>query len=234
MSFAMGTPLLDGCVLAVLAEEDTYGYALTQRVKGVLDISESTLYPILCRLQKKGHLTVDDRPYQGRNRRYYAITYTGQERLEQARREWESFRDGVETLLMKGKTEHEWSGISGIAEPGFVAMLGESVSGAVTVTVPADARIRTAKIETSMGDIALSGLSGGVIDAESDMGDVSARDMGDVDELDPSSSTGDVFRSGKPARKTDLETDMGAVTVTAACAPRSAAMIWSAASAKSR
>ncbi len=100
----------------------------------------------------------------------------------------------------------------------FVAALGESVSGIVTVTVPADARLRTAKIETSMGDVGLSGLSGGVIDAESDMGDVSARDMGDVDELDLSSSMGDVSLSGKLARKTDLETDMGAVTVNAACA----------------
>ena len=66
MSFAMGTPLLDGCVLAILDQEDTYGYALTQRVKGVLDISESTLYPVLRRLQKEGCLTVYDQPYQGR------------------------------------------------------------------------------------------------------------------------------------------------------------------------
>ena len=54
MTFAMGTPLLDGCVLAILDQEDTYGYALTQRVKGVLDISESTLYPVLRRLKRKG------------------------------------------------------------------------------------------------------------------------------------------------------------------------------------
>ena len=100
----------------------------------------------------------------------------------------------------------------------LVAALGESVSGTVTVTVPADARLRTAKIETSMGNIKLSGLSGGVIDVESDMGDVSAWDLRDVDELDLSSSKGDVALSGKLARKTDLETDMGTVAVNAACA----------------
>ena len=66
MAFAMGTPLLDGCVLAILQREDTYGYALTQQVKSVLDISESTLYPVLRRLQQDGCLSVYDQPYQGR------------------------------------------------------------------------------------------------------------------------------------------------------------------------
>lgn len=105
MAFAMGTPLLDGCVLAVLSKEDTYGYALTQQVKGVLDISESTLYPVLRRLQSEGCLAVYDRPYQGRNRRYYVITQAGKERLSQSRREWTQFRDGVEQLLSKEEAE---------------------------------------------------------------------------------------------------------------------------------
>ena len=103
MAFAMGTSLLDGCVLAILDQEDTYGYALTQRVKGVLDISESTLYPILRRLQKEGCLTVYDQPYQGRNRRYYAITHAGKQRLVQIRQEWQAFRNDVEALLWKEK-----------------------------------------------------------------------------------------------------------------------------------
>lgn len=107
MSFAMGTPLLDGCVLAILDQEDTYGYALTQRVKGVLDISESTLYPVLRRLQKEGCLTVYDQPYQGRNRRYYAITHAGKRRLAEARREWRMFRDSVESLLLKEETSDD-------------------------------------------------------------------------------------------------------------------------------
>ena len=107
MTFAMGTPLLDGCVLAILDQEDTYGYALTQRVKGVLDISESTLYPVLRRLQKEGCLTVYDQPYQGRNRRYYAITHAGKGRLAEARREWQMFRDRVESLLLKEETSDD-------------------------------------------------------------------------------------------------------------------------------
>ena len=99
MAFAMGTPLLDACVLSVLSRGDTYGYALTQQVKARLDISESTLYPVLRRLERDGHLTVYDQPYQGRNRRYYAITKLGMVCLEERRREWSDFRDGLEELL---------------------------------------------------------------------------------------------------------------------------------------
>ncbi len=106
MALSMGAPLLDGCVLALLEEEDLYGYALTQRVKAVLDISESTLYPVLRRLQKDGCLSVYDQPYQGRNRRYYAITRRGQDRLEQIRGEWRQLRNNLDHLLLEG-TEDE-------------------------------------------------------------------------------------------------------------------------------
>lgn len=101
MAFAMGTPLLDACVLAVLSEGDTYGYVLTQQVKQVLDISESTLYPVLRRLQQEGALVVYDQPYQGRNRRYYTISAPGRTRLEESRREWRHFRDGIDQLIMR-------------------------------------------------------------------------------------------------------------------------------------
>ena len=106
MALSMGAPLLDGCVLALLEEEDLYGYALTQRVKAVLDISESTLYPVLRRLQKDGCLSVYDQPYQGRDRRYYAITRRGQDRLEQIRGEWRQLRNNLDHLLLEG-TEDE-------------------------------------------------------------------------------------------------------------------------------
>lgn len=98
MAFAMGTTLLEGCVLAVLSRGDTYGYVLTQQIKGLLDISESTLYPVLRRLQQAGCLAVYDRPYQGRNRRYYTITKAGQDCLDRCRgsgapsgTEWSNF-----------------------------------------------------------------------------------------------------------------------------------------------
>lgn len=105
MAFAIGTQLLDACVLAVLERGDAYGYILTQRVKENLDISESTLYPVLRRLQRDGLLRVYDRPYQGRNRRYYGITPTGRTQLARRRDEWNSFRDGVEALLKEDKPD---------------------------------------------------------------------------------------------------------------------------------
>lgn len=95
----MSPQLLDGCVLAVLSRGDAYGYVLTQQMKAQLDISESTLYPVLRRLQRDGLLTVYDRPYQGRNRRYYAITPVGRIQLDRRRQEWMQFRNGVEELL---------------------------------------------------------------------------------------------------------------------------------------
>ncbi len=105
MAFAMGTPLLDACVLAVLSGGDAYGYSLTQRVKERLDISESTLYPVLRRLERDGYLRVYDRPFQGRNRRYYAITQVGRTYLDVRRGEWKEFRDGVDALLEE-ESEH--------------------------------------------------------------------------------------------------------------------------------
>ena len=74
-------------------------------MKTRLDISESTLYPVLRRLQRDGLLTVYDRPFQGRNRRYYAITPVGRTQLERRREAWRQFRDGVEEL-MKEDVEH--------------------------------------------------------------------------------------------------------------------------------
>lgn len=99
MAYTLGPQLLEACVLAVLARQDAYGYILTQKVKERLDISESALYPVLRRLQQEGCLAVYDSPYQGRNRRYYAITPAGRSRLAQDRADWASFRENVEYLL---------------------------------------------------------------------------------------------------------------------------------------
>ncbi len=99
MAIPLGAGLLDACVLAMLARDDLYGYALTQSVQSVADISESTLYPVLRRLQKDGCLTTYDQPFQGRNRRYYAITPQGRERLEQTAGEWKIFKARIDALL---------------------------------------------------------------------------------------------------------------------------------------
>lgn len=99
MNFPLSAGLLEACVLAELNRRDVYGYQLTQQLRQVLDISESTLYPVLRRLQKENCLITYDQPYQGRNRRYYQITLQGQERLRQALAEWKDYKNGIERVL---------------------------------------------------------------------------------------------------------------------------------------
>lgn len=105
MVFSVASPLLDGCVLALIDQGDTYGYALTQGIQQWLEISESTLYPILRRLQQQGALQTYDKPFQGRNRRYYAITPVGKVLLKAYRDEWHSYREKVEALLFGAEGE---------------------------------------------------------------------------------------------------------------------------------
>lgn len=107
MAFAIGSQLLDSCVLAVLSHGDAYGYILIQQIKPVLDISESTLYPVLRRLQAEGCLAAYDRAIQGRNRRYYTITDVGWQRLAESRQQWAVYRDGVDQLLREEDGDDE-------------------------------------------------------------------------------------------------------------------------------
>lgn len=100
MLFAPSGALLEACVLALLDEEDLYGYMLTQSMQSVATLSESTLYPVLRRLEKQGFLRVYDQQYQGRNRRYYAITSRGREQLETYRAEWKGYRERLSRLIL--------------------------------------------------------------------------------------------------------------------------------------
>ena len=101
MSFPISAALLDAIVLSVVAQEPegTYGYRITQQVTHPLELSESTLYPVLRRLQKNGSLTTYDRPYQGRNRRYYRITVSGRALLDQYRKDWLTYKQQVDFFL---------------------------------------------------------------------------------------------------------------------------------------
>lgn len=106
MAIQLGGNLLEACVLAVVRNEDVYGYRLTQEVREALDISESTLYPVLRRLQKDGFLYTYDEPYQGRNRRYYQITDLGHQKYEEFIQEWDAYKKKVDRVLIGG-VEHE-------------------------------------------------------------------------------------------------------------------------------
>ncbi|MCL2652588.1 MAG: PadR family transcriptional regulator [Propionibacteriaceae bacterium] len=91
--------LLDAAVLAVVAKGDTYGYALTARVRDSLDVAESTIYPVLRRLEKEGSLWCYDVPSDGRNRRYYAVTDLGRAKLEALKTQWGSFKTKIDDVF---------------------------------------------------------------------------------------------------------------------------------------
>ena len=100
MNFTAGSALLDAVVLSVVSLEGTYGYKITQDVRQVMDVSESTLYPVLRRLQKDGLLETYDMEFQGRNRRYYKITSNGMILLDKYRSEWLTYKSGIDKILL--------------------------------------------------------------------------------------------------------------------------------------
>lgn len=105
MIFNIAGPLLDALVLAVINRSDTYGYEITQKIRKSTTISESTLYPILRRLQKDNCLEVYDKEFQGRNRRYYTITAKGKKLLDLYLEEWKLYKVKIETVFLEGSKD---------------------------------------------------------------------------------------------------------------------------------
>lgn len=104
MVFNTGAALLDAIVLAVVSreKEGTYGYKITQDVRKVIEVSESTLYPVLRRLQKDECLEVYDRQFDGRNRRYYKVTDKGRLQLNLYQTEWENYSRKINEIFEGG------------------------------------------------------------------------------------------------------------------------------------
>ena len=88
MDIQLKRGLLDVCVLAAIKNEDSYGYQIIKDMKPYVEISESTLYPILRRLEGAQLLTVRKAEHNGRLRKYYDITPQGVQRVEDFKAEW--------------------------------------------------------------------------------------------------------------------------------------------------
>ncbi len=88
MDIQLKRGLLDVCVLAAIKNEDSYGYKIIKDLKPCIELSESTLYTILKRLENSGMLTVRSAEYDGRLRKYYHITQNGIRRIDEFRDEW--------------------------------------------------------------------------------------------------------------------------------------------------
>ena len=88
MDIQLKRGLLEVCVLAAIKTEDSYGYRIVKDLNPYVEISESTLYPILRRLEGAQLLTVKSVEHNGRLRKYYSITEQGRERIESFKSEW--------------------------------------------------------------------------------------------------------------------------------------------------
>ena len=106
MDIQMKRGLLDVCVLAAIKDEDSYGYQIIKDIKRYLDISESTLYPILRRLEAAEMLTVRTAEHNGRLRKYYHITAAGLGRIEDFKTEWKEVMS-IYKFVTKGDTDNE-------------------------------------------------------------------------------------------------------------------------------
>ncbi len=88
MDIQLKRGLLDICVLKAIKNEDSYGYKIIKDMKPFVEISESTLYPILRRLESSAMLTVKTVEHNGRLRKYYHITQEGIKRIDEFKDEW--------------------------------------------------------------------------------------------------------------------------------------------------
>lgn len=95
--------LLDVCVLAAIKSEDSYGYQIIKDLKPFVEISESTLYPILRRLEASNLLTVRSVEHNGRLRKYYHITNLGKNRIKEFKEEWREVLSIYEFVIKEDK-----------------------------------------------------------------------------------------------------------------------------------
>lgn len=105
MDIQLKRGLLDVCVLAAIKDEDSYGYKIIKDLKPYVELSESTLYTILKRLEAASMLTVRTAEHDGRLRKYYHITDAGHRRIEEFKSEWKEVIS-IYQFVTKGEEEH--------------------------------------------------------------------------------------------------------------------------------
>ena len=101
MDIQLKRGLLDVCVLAAIKDEDSYGYKIIKDMKPYIELSESTLYTILKRLETANMLNVETAEHSGRLRKYYHITSKGIRRLEEFKEEWKEL-NSIYLYIVRG------------------------------------------------------------------------------------------------------------------------------------
>lgn len=105
MDIQLKRGLLDVCVLTAIKSEDSYGYKIIKDMKPYIELSESTLYTILKRLETAKMLTVRTAEHGGRLRKYYHITEAGLQRIEEFKEEWQEIL-AIYQFVTKEDGEH--------------------------------------------------------------------------------------------------------------------------------
>lgn len=103
MDIQLKRGLLDVCVLAAIRDEDSYGYKIIKDMKPYIELSESTLYTILKRLETARMLTVRTAEHDGRLRKYYRITPLGVARIEEFKEDWNEMRSIYRFVTKEGE-----------------------------------------------------------------------------------------------------------------------------------
>ena len=106
MDIQLKRGLLDVCVLSAIKDEDSYGYKIIKDMSAYIEMSESTLYTILKRLELTGMLTVKTVEHGGRLRKYYHITRHGLKRIDEFKKEWSEVMS-IYRFIMKEDTQND-------------------------------------------------------------------------------------------------------------------------------
>ncbi len=106
MYFPTSATVIEFLILTIVDKEDSYGYAISHTIKKVANIKESTLYPILKKLEKAGYLNTYQQEYQGRKRKYYTTTEKGKQQLTFLKGEWQLYTNKIEEIV-EGRLEDD-------------------------------------------------------------------------------------------------------------------------------
>lgn len=110
MNVQLKRGMLEVCVLAAIKDADSYGYQIVKDIRPYIQISESTLYPILRRLEEARMLTVRSAEHNGRLRKYYRITPLGAQRIEEFKQDWAELR-GIYDFIAREERRDDETGV---------------------------------------------------------------------------------------------------------------------------
>lgn len=115
MDSQMKKGMVEVCILSLLSRGDSYGYQLIKDILPIMELSESTLYPVLRRLEAADSLKVYSVEHNGRLRKYYAITENGRKRIEDFMQEWADVKKAYD-FIAEVRNANANEGKEGIAQ----------------------------------------------------------------------------------------------------------------------